>query len=336
MSTDDGGGSRRGRDEETLRLGRKGAADADGDEEETLPLPGKSAGPVPGPVGQGPGPVPAEDEDDAYVATVLDSGWGVVGGTPEHGPAASPAVPGPGSAAGPAGEDVTRELPSPEGTRLLEPGAGATRPLEPGPEGTRPLEPGPEEARGGADDGEVLPGGVLRFGPGPPPPDPHGSGAAAVWHGEAPPPDRQYGGQQRKGRRRVLGGLRRYLLAALVLAAVAGYLLWQRLGTELAVTGVEVYTESARPGCGETVEVVGVVRTNGEPGTLTYQWIRSDGTTAEPLQERLPQGQEEVRMRLFWTFRGEGTVAAEARLRLLSPVEETLGTEFTYRCAAAP
>ncbi|WP_030759386.1 hypothetical protein [Streptomyces sp. NRRL F-2664] len=160
-------------------------------------------------------------------------------------------------------------------------------------------------------------GSVMRFGPGVtaalPAPFP------VVVPVVAPP--------RRKG-----AGLRRYTLAAVVLAAVLAYLGWQRFGPGIEVREVAVTTDPAGPACDATADVVAVVGTDGRPGTLTYRWVRSDGTTSEELTERVPRGQREARLHLLWTFKGTGSYAAKAELQLLSPVQRTAATEFTYRC----
>ncbi|MFD9213310.1 hypothetical protein ACFVY9_09365 [Streptomyces sp. NPDC059544] len=73
-------------------------------------------------------------------------------------------------------------------------------------------------------------------------------------------------------------------------------------------------------------------RPHGRPGTLTYRWVRSDGTASEVLTERLARGQDRARLRLLWTFHGEGVHRARAELRLGSPSEHHASTEFTYTC----
>ncbi|MEU9720105.1 hypothetical protein [Streptomyces sp. NPDC047976] len=128
------------------------------------------------------------------------------------------------------------------------------------------------------------------------------------------------------------GGWRRYTLAAVVLAAVLGYLAWQRFGPAVEVREVAVSTDPRGPGCGAAADVVAVVRTDGRPGTLTYRWVRSDGTRSEELTERVPAGRKEATLHLLWTFQGTGSYPARAELQLISPVERTAAVEFTYRC----
>ncbi|MFJ7153890.1 hypothetical protein ACIQUQ_03020 [Streptomyces sp. NPDC101118] len=179
---------------------------------------------------------------------------------------------------------------------------------------------------------EVVPdrveGSVLRFGPGvtagagqrsP------GIGTTQVWHGGtlggAPPP--------RPSR---WAGLRRYTLAAVVLLAVLVYLGWQRYGPTVGVRSVAVQTAAEGPGCDSAADVVAVVRTDGRPGTLTYRWVRNDGSRSDVLEERVARGQREARLHLLWTFRGEGVYRARAELVLLTPEHRTAAGEFVYRC----
>ncbi|MFK4687157.1 hypothetical protein [Streptomyces pristinaespiralis] len=173
-------------------------------------------------------------------------------------------------------------------------------------------------------------GDVVRFGPGVTAfVRERGSGATAagVWHGTlAGQPGDDRGP---RGRRR---GLRRYALAAAVLLAVLGLLAWQRYGPGVAVRDVAVRTSPDGPGCGGTADVVGLVRTDGRPGTLTYRWVRSDGTDSGLLRERVVRGQKQARLNLLWTFEGRGEYRAGAELRILSPSRHSAAARFTYRC----
>ncbi|WP_432074526.1 hypothetical protein [Streptomyces wuyuanensis] len=178
---------------------------------------------------------------------------------------------------------------------------------------------------------DAVEGTVLRFGPGV-------TAAAreryerdrttAVWHtgtlagAEAAP----------AGTGRSAAGLRRYGPAALILLAVLFFLGWQHYGPGPTVRDVSVDTDPAGPGCDGTAVVTAVVRTDGRPGTLTYRWVRSDGTASETLTERLARGQDRARLRLLWTFHGEGSYRARAELRLSSPSEHDAATDFTYTC----
>ncbi|MFJ8593494.1 hypothetical protein [Streptomyces sp. NPDC093598] len=136
----------------------------------------------------------------------------------------------------------------------------------------------------------------------------------------APPPARP--------RRR----LRRHTLPALVVLCVLALLAWQRLGPPLAVSAATITTRPAVLGCDGTAHIVALVTTNGRPGTLSYRWVRSDGTASGVLEEVMVRGQEEARLRLRWTFEGPGRHTARAELRIMSPTERTATARFTYEC----
>jgi hypothetical protein len=159
---------------------------------------------------------------------------------------------------------------------------------------------------------------VRRFGPGVPP------AAAAVWHGATAPQPPQ------PPRSRWLW-LRRYGPALAVLTAVAAYLLWLYGGPRVSVTGVEVSVAS-QPGCGQRADVVGLIRTDGRPGTIVYRWLRSDGTDSPEMTERVTRGQREAEVHLLWQFEGEGRMDATAELRVTSPARHTASASFTYAC----
>lgn len=173
-------------------------------------------------------------------------------------------------------------------------------------------------------------GEVLRFGPGVTAVVQNrnrDNTTAALWHGTLPgEPARP------EPRERSRGGLRRYALAAVVLLAVLAFLAWQRYGPGLAVRDVTVQTAAEGPGCEGTADVVGVLQTNGRPGTVTYRWVRSDGTESGLLREKMTRGQKQARLHLLWTFRGRGEYRASAELRIISPSRHTVATHFRYRC----
>lgn len=206
------------------------------------------------------------------------------------------------------------------------------------PSAPEPARPAPEPARP-----DRVEGAVLRFGPGvptPPPgtaalPHPAGRTAAGRTSGGAPtlvaPAPPAAGRPRRRGRR--------YVLPALVLLGVLAFLAWQRYGPRAAVLDVAVRTDGVVParavtgdGCGGTADVVAVVRIDGRPGTLTYRWLRSDGSTSGVLTERVRRGQREARLHLLWTFSGQGAYTARADLHMLTPSRHTAGTTFTYTC----
>ncbi|MFI9255240.1 hypothetical protein [Streptomyces sp. NPDC053069] len=189
---------------------------------------------------------------------------------------------------------------------------------EPEPEPEPEFESAPEPKPKPAPESDVL-----HFGPGVPPLGLTDT-AVDVWHR----PAKHRSPQEARG---LLHRLRRYRLAAAVLAIVLAWLFWQRHTADLRITQVTARTGSVL-GCGGTAEVVAVVRTNGAAGTFTYEWNRSDGTSSGPREERLARGEDETSLRLLWTFHGRGTGKATARLVIESPGRHTASASFAYTC----
>ncbi|MDQ0578742.1 hypothetical protein [Streptomyces rishiriensis] len=131
------------------------------------------------------------------------------------------------------------------------------------------------------------------------------------------------------------GRPRRYALPALVLVAAVLLLLW-RESTGLGVRSVSVTAARDTLDCDSTAGIVGVVRTDGRPGTLTYRWLRSDGTSSALRHADVVRGQRTVRLELLWTFEGPGRLRAVAELRVLAPEPHAAEVRFTYDCPRAP
>jgi hypothetical protein len=165
-------------------------------------------------------------------------------------------------------------------------------------------------------------GTVLRFGP--------GVTAAAASRTRTTPPAVAVSPAPARPRRR---RLRRHALPGLVVICVIAFLLWQRLGPPVGVREVAVASRPTAVGCDGTADITGLVTTDGRPGTLTYRWLRSDGTASAVLRESLPRGERHARLRLRWTFRGEGRYEARAELRILSPARHTAAARVTYDCS---
>ncbi|MET8453400.1 hypothetical protein [Streptomyces sp. NPDC005209] len=127
--------------------------------------------------------------------------------------------------------------------------------------------------------------------------------------------------------------LRRQALPALVLIAVVVFLLcWKYGAAPVAVRDISVTTARESVGCDATADVVATVRTNGRKGTLSYRWIRNDGTSSRVLREDMARGQRSTRLHLLWTFQGRGRYGAVAELRVLSPGDRTARVHFAYDC----
>ncbi|MFG2837996.1 hypothetical protein ACGFYE_23660 [Streptomyces zaomyceticus] len=171
-------------------------------------------------------------------------------------------------------------------------------------------------------------GEVLRFGPGVTAEALRRAGngptMVEIWHGTLPGVPAPRPARSRRPWR--------YAFAAVVLVAVLVFLAWRQYGPGVAVRDVSVSAPGQTLGCDGTAAVVGLVRTDGRPGTLTYRWERSDGTRSGVLHEKVARGQEEASLRLLWTFHGPGTHRAVARLVITSPSPHSSAATFTYDC----
>jgi hypothetical protein len=222
----------------------------------------------------------------------------------------------------------TAPAPAPDAgarTLLPLPAAGPDRGPDAGPDGRAGDDPADALTRLGrraaASGLRAAPPGRagLRFGPGV-----DAAGRAPAW--------RAGGSRRRRRRRDRLRALASGLLTLAVLAGVGGYLWWQRQNP-LQVTAV-VVAPAQPPGeeCDVTVDVVGTVQTNGRGGTVTYQWIRSDGEMSAVLDQTVPDGSASTQVHLFWAFSGQGRYQAVATLKVLAPTPMQASGEFTYAC----
>jgi hypothetical protein len=173
--------------------------------------------------------------------------------------------------------------------------------------------------RGRGDENDVS----LRFGPG-------------VQPDEKSPLIKTWRAGQRQGRRRRRGWPRN-LLSSLVTVVVVVGVVWWLLGREgpgLEVTALKVQAPRATQRCDTTVDVVGVLTTNGERGQISYRWLRSDGNESGVLQANVEKGRSEVTVPLHWRITGEGRLHAVATLELISPGDSArrASAAFDYRC----
>lgn len=174
---------------------------------------------------------------------------------------------------------------------------------------------------------------LLRFGPGVPVPGvtQDMTQVTAVWRGEAHPAEDAATtaiNDTRRRRRRLLS----WSLPLLVLLAVIAILLWQHSGSPLRVTDTAVHASSPTLTCDGVATVTAEMRTNGNSGTITYRWRRSDGTVSDTLRQQAAKGSTDVHVVLLWSFHGHDTMNATATLEVLTPSPLNASTTFTYTC----
>jgi hypothetical protein len=123
----------------------------------------------------------------------------------------------------------------------------------------------------------------------------------------------------------------RALSAALTVAIVAFVVWFLWPAGPLRAHQVSVRADPGVVSCGRTAEIVASVRTNGNPGTLRYQWDRGDGQRSAVLRQSMAQGQHSANLLLNWKFEGTGTYHAVATIRLLD-ARLSATVRLTYRC----
>ncbi|MFC4943148.1 hypothetical protein [Pseudonocardia sp. GCM10023141] len=121
------------------------------------------------------------------------------------------------------------------------------------------------------------------------------------------------------------------MITALIAIGVLAFLLTRPAPLQVSVATV---APAADPGtsCGATVDVVGTITTNGRPGAITYQWVRSDGQVSGELTQSVADGATSTQVHLLWTFSGSGRYPASATLRVLRPDPVDAVGHFTYSC----
>jgi hypothetical protein len=146
--------------------------------------------------------------------------------------------------------------------------------------------------------------------------------------------------RSREGRtsaRRWFGRLTRILsgIATVVLIAAAawtGWQWWQRAHNKVQVTNVSVVAAQPASACDVQFDVVGTLATNGQPGTISYEWLRSDGQSSGTLKLTVAEGQKSATVHLYWKFTGEGSMDATATLDVLTPTKTDAAAQFAYSC----
>jgi hypothetical protein len=165
------------------------------------------------------------------------------------------------------------------------------------------------------------------------------------WPGQGPRPEgkgkrRGNGGpdgwpaaRPRRRRRRWTGVLSSVLTVAIV-AGVAAYV-WTKTHQTLKITAATVsVTNPAKIACNSTVDVVGIISTNGKGGPITYQWTK-DGENLPAGTVTAASGQQQVRVELQWYLGGKGVHHAVAIFQVFTPnVISAQSASFTYTCAS--
>jgi hypothetical protein len=122
------------------------------------------------------------------------------------------------------------------------------------------------------------------------------------------------------------------VLTLLIVAGVVAFLLL-RDGSSVVVQRVDVRAVPATATCDTTVDVVGTLVTDGQAGSVRYQWVRSDGQTSEVLSQTIASGVTTTDVHLQWSVTGQGRLAATATLRVLDPAPVEGSGGFTYSCS---
>lgn len=201
------------------------------------------------------------------------------------------------------------------------------------------------EARAGGAAGAEAEAASLRFGPGvgaeqPAAPDE----ATRIWRSGNRPSGRAGGkradaarsgsGAGRSTGRRVRSSVSA-LLGLAVFAGLAAWLILQNRHGDLQVTGVKVAAVKQRSTCGN-VDLTGMVTTNGEPGTLTYQWRLSDKKRPEPAARiDVAEGNRSVTLPFRWQFSGRSRGARYTATLTVGGVAQpglADSAAFTYSC----
>jgi hypothetical protein len=161
----------------------------------------------------------------------------------------------------------------------------------------------------------------LRFGPGVRPEDTN------------PLIEKWRAGRQPRRRRRWARSLISSLITTAVVGGVVVWLLLRGQDSGLEITAIKVQAPHATQRCDATVDVVGVLTTNGERGEISYRWRRSDGNESGVLSASADKGRREVTVPLHWTVTGQGRLHAVATLELLSPGDaRRASASFDYLC----
>jgi hypothetical protein len=120
-------------------------------------------------------------------------------------------------------------------------------------------------------------------------------------------------------------------LLTVILLVAAGVLLFFRFyHGPFHVTGVKIVSAKAN-GC--AVNVTGLISTNGQPGTVSYEWVYTPQQGApQPLSDSVPSGQHGAYVTVAVEGQGHGTATEKITLQLLGPNQGSASTVVTVSC----
>jgi eukaryotic-like serine/threonine-protein kinase len=125
-------------------------------------------------------------------------------------------------------------------------------------------------------------------------------------------------------------------LAALAIAATGlgvGAMVMSGSDPPLDVTAVDVDVDPDRGSCPRAAfTFTALIRTNGEPGVVSFRWRRPDGEVLPPRDVEVSSGQSSFRARLDFALRGRAPLEGQAVLEVLSPGDARGQESVRYGC----
>jgi hypothetical protein len=106
--------------------------------------------------------------------------------------------------------------------------------------------------------------------------------------------------------------------AAAIVAYRLSHKVWSGTVPPLQVISVTASSPTTA-GCGQTINVTGVISTNGGRGTIAYRWSRSDSVDSGEQLSAVPE-QTRYAVVLQWTSQGRGRFDAVATLQVTTPL----------------
>ena len=165
---------------------------------------------------------------------------------------------------------------------------------------------------------------LTRYGPGVPATPPTGAAQTAerIWVTGRP--------DQPPRRPRRWRGLAGAALTVILLAASAVLLFLRFHHAPFDVTSVKI-AQRTQSGCG--VNVTGQINTNGNAGTVSYQWLfQPDQQAPQPLSQSVVAGHNTVYVTVAVQGSGHGSASRRVTLQVLGPDRQTASTSVVLRC----